>query len=425
MVEDVSEADWSPDGTNLAVVHYNNGRCRLEYPIGKVLYETAGYISYPRISPGGERIAFVEHEVRWDNRGRVAVVDLAGKKTFVSEESVGQEGLAWSATGDEIWFTAAMSAESQALYAATLSGKLRAVLRIPADIWIHDVARDGRVLLGRYKQSGTLIGLPPGETKERDLSWVDFGSLSDLSADGKTFVFEYWGEGSGRNYSCYIAKTDGSPAVKLGEGGSGALSPDGKWVVAVHFEPPEIVFLPTGAGEVRKLDKNGIEQYVVAKWLPDGKRIFFVGREAGHLNRCYVQQIDSGVPKPITPEGVTCWNVSPDGKSIIGFDKTHAGIYSVDGVEKPRPIPGLDSDEIAGWGVDGKSLYVYPSGAFSMKVSSLDITTGRKEFLRDVLPNDAAGIYTPPLIILTPDGKSYVYTVRRVLMDLYMVDGLK
>jgi serine/threonine protein kinase/Tol biopolymer transport system component len=426
MVEDVTEADWSPDGSNLAVVRYTNGRSQLEYPIGKVLYDTAGYISYPRMSPTGDRIAFVDHEVQWDNRGRVAVIDLAGKKTLLSDESIGQEGLAWSAAGDEVWFTAAITDEAQTLYAATLSGKVRAVQRIPADIWLHDIARDGRVLLGRFKQTGALIGLAPGETKERDLSWVDFGTLDDLSADGKTMVFEYWGEGSGRNYSCYLAKTDGSPAVKLGEGGGGSLSPDGKWVVAVHFEPPQIVLLPTGAGETRSLEKQGIEQYVVAKWLPDGKRVFFVGREAGHLNRCYVQAIDSGGPRPITPEGVTCQNVSPDGKSIIG--KSNAGetaIYPVDGNEKPHPIPGFNSDAIAGWSSDGKSLYVYPAGEFSMKVSRLDVVTGHREFLREVLPSDAAGIFTPPLMILTPDGKGYVYTARRVLMDVYLVEGLK
>jgi serine/threonine protein kinase len=426
MVEDVSEADWSPDGTNLAAVRYVNGRSRLEYPIGKVLYETGGYISYPRVSPNGDRIAFVDHEVQWDNRGRVAVIDLAGKKTLLSEESLGQEGLAWSATGDEIWFTAAYAgSESQTLYAVSSSGT-RMVLRIPGDLWVHDVARDGRILLGRFKQTGALIGLAPGEAKERDLSWVDFGTLDDLSADGKTMVFEYWGEGSGRNYTCYLAKTDGSPAVKLGQGGGGSLSPDGKWVAAVHFEPPQIVLLPTGAGEMRRLDKQGIEQYTAAKWLPDGKRVFFLGREAGHVNRCYVQSIDSGGPRPITPEGVICQHASPDGKSIIGINNEgETAIYSVDGIEKPRPIPGFNSDTIAGWSSDGKSLYVYPSGEFSMKVSRLDIATGHRDFLREVLPSDAAGIYTPPLIILTPDGKGYVYTARRVLMDLYLVEGLK
>ena len=428
LVEDVNEADWSPDGTKLAVVRYVNARSRLEYPIGKVLYETAGYISYPRVSPSGDRIAFIDHELQWDNRGRVAVVDMNGQKTLLSEESVGQEGLAWSATGDEVWFTAATTATNgaQPLYAATLSGKVRLVLWVPGDLLLHDVARDGRVLLARIMFGSDLIGLAPNETKERDLSWLDFGGLDDLSADGKTFTFEYWGEGSGKNYACYLGKTDGSPAVKLGDGGDTHLSPDGKWVVTVQREPPQLMLLPTGAGEVRRLEKHGIDQYNYAMWLPDGKRIVFGGREAGHQDRCYLQQIESGGPQPITPEGVNCSRVSPDGKWLIGYDAHgNAALYSVEGKEQPQPKPELESMAIAGWSADGKSLYVYPSHEFSLTLSRLDITTGHKEFLREIRLSDPAGIYTPPVILLTPDAKGYLYATRKYLMDLYLVEGLK
>jgi len=426
MVEDVLEADWSPDGSSLAVTRYVDGRTRLEYPVGKMIYETAGYISYPRISPNGNQIAFVDHENQWDNRGRVAILDSGGKKTFLSEESVGQEGLAWSSTGDEVWYTAAKASEAQVLYAATLSGKTREILRVPGDIWLHDIARDGRVLLERYKQTATLNGLAPGETKERDLTWLDFGGLDDLSADGKTFVFTYWGEGGGRNYSIYLGKTDGSPPVKLGDGGSGALSPDGKWVVAIYLEPPRVVLLPTGAGQTRQLEKYNIDQYNSVAWLRDGNRILFVGREAGHLNRCYVQQIDSGGPKAVTSEGVFCSGVSPDGKQMLGFDGHNTAIYPVDGVGTPRPIPGLgDTEAIAGWSSDGKSLFVYPLNGFAMKVSRLDVATGRRESVKEVIPSDAAGIFLAPRIIFTPDAKGYIYTTRRYLMDLYLAEGLK
>src|SRR5438874_148339 len=81
-----SDADFSPDGTKLAAVRWVNGRNQLEYPIGKVLYETAGYISHPRISPKGDRVAFMDHQVQWDNRGWVVVVDLNSKKTVLTSE---------------------------------------------------------------------------------------------------------------------------------------------------------------------------------------------------------------------------------------------------------------------------------------------------------------------------------------------------
>jgi len=426
VVENAIEADWSADGSNLAVTRYVNGRTRLEYPIGKVLYETAGYISYPRIASDGNKIAFVDHENQWDNRGRVAVIDLVGKKTFLTEESVGQEGLAWSATGDEVWFTAAQTSEAQVLYGVTLSGKAREILRVPADIFVHDVAHDGRVLLTRIKLGTEVTGLAPGDTKERDLTFLDFGFADDISKDGSTFVYQYWGETSGRNYTIYLGKTDGSAAIKLGDGGGGQLSPDGKWVLAVNREPPRLVLLPTGAGVTRQLEKYGIEQYNSVAWLPDGQRILFVGREPGHLDRCYIQQIDSGEPKPVAPEGVSCWAVSPDGKSILGFDGQNIGIYSVDGVGTPRPITQVERRErIAGWSADGKSLYVYPVGLFSTKISRLDLASGRKEVLREITLSDPAGVMETPTILITPDAKGYIYTTRRYLTDLYQAEGLK
>ena len=427
ILEDVQEADWSPDGKELAVVRYVNGRNRLEYPIGKVLYETAGYISYPRISPKGDRIAFMDHALQWDNRGRVAVVDLAGTKTTISEEYAGEEGVAWSPTGDEVWFTASTANDPNCLYAATLSGKIRLVLRVPADLTLHDVARDGHVLLTRFKQSTDLVGFTPGEAAERDISFLDMGGLDDLSGDGKNFLFSYWGQGSGTNYSIYLGKMDGSPSVRLGDGGRGKISPDGKWVAALLSQPSQIVFLPTAAGEMKRMEPHGIEQYNETAWLPDGKRIIFIGRESGHIARCYVQTIDSGGPRPITPEGVKGEFVSPDGRSLVAFDKDGLGaIYPVDRDDKPRPIPGLTvTDAIAGWSGDGQSLYVYSWENMSLKVSRLNLATGRKELLKEVLPADRAGIFTTPTMILTPDGKGYVYSLRRVLMELFLVDGLK
>jgi|ERR1051325_776050 serine/threonine protein kinase/sugar lactone lactonase YvrE len=426
VVENAMEADWSPDGSNLAVTRYVDGRTKLEYPIGKLLYETAGYISYPRISPDGNKVAFVDHENQWDNRGRVALVDLAGKKAFLTEESVGQEGLAWSATGDEVWYTAAKTTEAQVLYGVTLSGKSREILRVPGDIWLHDIARDGRLLLSRLTQGTEIVGLAPGDTKERDLSFLDFGTVDDLSRDGRTFIYEYWGATAGRNYTIYLGKTDGSPAVKLGDGGSGQLSPDGKWVLAVHREPPRLVLLPTGAGVTRQLEKYGIEQYNSVEWLPDGKRFLFVGREPGHLDRCYLQQLDAGEPKAITPEGVPCWLVSPDGTTVVGPDGPHAAIYRVDGVGYPRALPEFgERVTIAGWSSDGKSLYVYPMDGASMKISRFDIATGHREFLKEITLSDPAGVFNTPTIVMTPDAKGYVYTARRFRTDLYLAEGLK
>ena len=75
VLEHVGAATFSPDG-RLAVVRSEGGRSRLEFPIGTVLYETAGWLSSPRFSAAGDRIAFHEHPLHNDDRGWPAVVDI-------------------------------------------------------------------------------------------------------------------------------------------------------------------------------------------------------------------------------------------------------------------------------------------------------------------------------------------------------------
>jgi len=432
LVEDVQEADWSPDGAQLAVVRLVNGRDRLEYPIGKVLYETAGYISHPRFSPKGDRIAFMDHQLGQDNRGWIAVVDLSGKKTVLSGEWSGEEGLAWSANGNEVWFTANKSGEADALYAVTLAGKERLVLRVPGALMLHDIFRDGRVLLSEYDSSTTIVAELPGETKGRDLSWMDSGFLSDLAADGATILIGYEGEGAGVNYAVYARKTDGSPAVRLGDGAGGKLSPDGKWALAVLLTPPQLMMLPVGAGDPRSLPRDPIEEYAYpANWFPDGKRIVFQGREPGHDWCYYVQSIDGGPPRAITPEGTTAPSsngtfVSPDGQWIIAANaQRQLSFYPVEG-RTPQPIQNLQSeDEIIGWSSDGRSLYLARTKELPIQVYRFDLKTGRRDLLKEVMPPDLAGIHAEKRIFMTSDGKGCAYSVNRKFSELYMVEGLK
>jgi Tol biopolymer transport system component len=428
LLEDVQEADWSPDGTGLAVVRWVNGQSQLEYPVGKVLYKSAGHLNHPRISPQGDRVAFMDHPSQFNTRGWVVVVDLTGKKTVVSSEMANQEGLAWSPAGDEVWFTATKRGESDALYAVSLSGQERIVLRTTSRLMLHDISRDGRVLLTSFSNSTNLVSQPPGEIKERDLSWLDQGVLSDFSPDGKTILIDYTGEGSGTNGATYLRQTDGSPAVRLGDGIGARLSPDGKRALAVRFTPPQLVMLPTGAGEERVLERGPIEQYAWgAIWVPDGKRVVFLGREPGHDWRCYIQSIEGGPPRPITPEGTTEWMlISPDGRSLIASDaQGQRSFYPVEG-GAPQPILHLKStDAIIGWSGDGRSLYVANVNEVPIRVYRFDPSNGHKELLKEIMPADPAGIFGYHYVFLTPDGKGYAYSVSRMLSDLYVVEGLK
>lgn len=428
VLENVQGADWSPDGADLAVVHWVGGRNRLEYPVGTLLYETAGYISDIRFSPDGNMIAFHDHQLQGDNRGTIAVVDLAGTKTTLTSEFASADGLAWSPAGDEVWFTASKAGEATALFAVTLSGKQRLVATAPAHLLLRDISHDGRVLLTRDTDTSPIISRAPGEVDERNLTWLNFVRVNDLSIDGKTFTFVHSGEGSGPNYTAYLSKTDGSPPVRLGEGDARALSPDAKQVLTITYAPPQIVLLPTGAGQPRRLERYGIEQYdgSGAGWLPNGRQVVFWGREPGHNLRSYVQDIFEGPPRPITPEGLVGRAVSPDGRSVLAEDsKQHKFLCSIEGGE-PKPVPGLTPEDfIARWTTDPGAIFIYRRGEFPVRVYRVVLATGHKELVKELIPSDPAGIVVPVRVLLTPDGKGYVYAFGRQLSDLYLVDGLR
>jgi Tol biopolymer transport system component/predicted Ser/Thr protein kinase len=436
VVEQVQWADWSPDGGSLAIVRDVGGRNRLEFPVGKVLYETGGWIGHPRVSPKGDMVAFIDHPIQGDDGGSIAVVDLAGSKKILSGEWYTVQGLAWSADGQEIWFTASKSGIDRSLSAVSLAGRERLVTRMPGTLMLLDIWKDGRVLLTRASWRRELVGILSAETKERDLSWFDYSYPGDLSADGKTLLFDEEGSGGGLSYSksgglayaVYVRNTDGSPAVLLGEGAALALSPDRKWVIAQPpGSPAQLRLLPTKSGEARVLTNDNIN-HTWAHWFPDGKRIAFSGNEPGHGVRLYVLEIDSGKFKPISPEGVlaTAFFISPDSRYVAGIGPDQKGyLYPVAGGE-PEPIAGLNSGEQPiTWSSDGRSLYLYQPGELPARVFRLDVKTGQRTLWRALMPSDPAGVETIGPILLSPDATTCVYGYHRTLSDLYLVDGLK
>lgn len=426
MLENVQDADWDPVDNSLAIIRANNAHVQLEFPIGKKLYETDGYVSHVRVSPKGGRIAFMDHPLSGDSRGTVAVIDAAGQVQRLTDEFTDENGLAWAPSGEEIWFTASKSGEAASLYAVTLAGKQRVILRTPIGLRLHDISKEGDVLISGNQESTPVAGLGPGDTRERDLSWLSSVRVTDLSPDGTSFIFNESGQGSGTNYSLYLRKTDGSPAIRLGNGHGHGRSPDGKSVISILLDPPQIVLLPIGAGEAKSLERFDIEQYGYgATWLPNGKSIVFIGKEKGHALRTYVQDIAGGPPRPITPEGIIGYLVSPDGKFVVGrATDEKKGLYAVNGSES-RDIPGADNDDrVIGW-ADAQSLYVFRDRERPLRIFKLNVANGHKELQKEILPDDLAGVLGSINVLITPDAKWYVYAFTRQLSDLYLVKGLR
>jgi serine/threonine protein kinase/dipeptidyl aminopeptidase/acylaminoacyl peptidase len=423
ILEQVRAADWGPDGT-VAVVHYVNGRSRVEYPVGKVLYETGGWISHMRISPAGDRIAFMYHPAWPDDRGFVSIVDLAGNETNLTQEWEAEEGLAWSPKGDEIWFTATSSGTDRALFAVTPSGKLRGVLRIPGGLTLHDVASNGRALLSFDDDVVGMRGAHDNGS-ERELSWLGWTVTEAITPDGKSVLFSEEGEPTGSTYFVAMRSFDGSVPTVLGEGHAYGVSPDGKWASATRADAkPEITLLPIGPGQQKKVEVSDLQVAGRSGFFPDGKRLIVNGAERGHAHRTYAVDIATGKPTAITPEGVVSQVLSSDGAELAAQDLTGSiTVYSLQG--KPaRTIPSTAGMVPLEWSVDTRFLFTTIPDEVPGRVFRVNAITGRQELIRRLVPSDSGGVYSLWNIHFTPDGRTYAYSYRQTLSRLYVAEGL-
>jgi serine/threonine protein kinase/Tol biopolymer transport system component len=433
--------DFSPDGKELAVSHLVDGESRLEFPIGNVLVR--GGARSPRLSRDGRTIAF------WTQTGgfwAVAVVDSrGGTARTLSGDWLARDGTpCWSPGGGEVWFSGtepglpslgAMGFDSRpsALWAVDLSGRRRLIARVPGSLELLDVSREGRTLLGHHTESWTVRFGSAADPSERELSWLDGSMLADLSADGRTVLLNERGEGSGSVSTVYLRATDGSPAVKLGEGTGWALSPDGKWILAEKSRhsgtPAGLILLPTGAGQPRPLPGTGYADLGWGSWLPDGKSVVYSAASRSGEWRLYVQAVPDGVPRPIGPENLrmipsaSSGSVSPDGRYVVGRRLGRALLVPLDGTAPARELPGvLAGEPVVQWTRDSRRVYVCRGGQRPVEVSLVDIETGERRRWREIpIDRSAVGFQ----LRVTPDGNAWAYWNRRILSDLYLVEGLK
>ena len=294
---DVMSADWAPDG-RLAIVHAVDGANQLEFPMGTVLYKTAGSISGVRISPAGDRIAFIDHPVRHDSRGLVKLLDANRTVRSLSDEWANVGGIAWHASRDEIWFTASRDGAPKSLWAVTPSGKLRPVTQTAGTMTLRDIAPDGSALVSRDTERLEMAVVTRSDGTQRDLSWLDWSRVADVSADGRLVLFDESGLAGGPDYSVYLHRMDEDSTVRLGDGLGMGLSPDGKSVLTLSpHDRTHLHVLPLGDGKPDELPPTGLE-YQWARYFPDGKRLLALASVPGKPLRLYVQSLD-GKPMPI------------------------------------------------------------------------------------------------------------------------------
>jgi Tol biopolymer transport system component len=426
ILANASYAEWAPGGSELAVVHRTGGKDRLEYPIGKVLYETAGWIQNPRFSPDGSQIAFIDHSSSGDD-GAVAFVDRGGKKTDLAGGWATVQGLAWSPNGREIWFTAARDGIERMLYGVTPAGKLRLIRTMQGTPALLDVRKDGGALITEDDYRSSVVVFGPGEPAGKDLTWFDWSSDRALSADGKLMLFDESGEGGGPSGGVYLRPTDGAPAVRLGDGVALALSPDSAWALTRSLSNPHFVLVPVKVGQPKVFPPDGLGRTAYGVFVPDGSKFVFVANAPDRGSRIYLQDLAGGPPKAISEEGISASRlfVSPDSRWIaaVGPD-TRVHLYPLGGGAATDLPASRAADYPAGWTADGKGLYVSQQG-IPCTLDLIDVASGRRTRVRDLAGTDSGGVNTFGPARVTPDGQTALVGVGRVLSTLYQVQNLK
>ncbi len=433
VAERIYRADWSPDGTELAVIPERSaGKSRLEYPLGKVLYETSGYLAEVRVSPRGDRVALRECDV---GGCTLVLVERDGTKRTLGARFQARGDFAWRAGGEEIVADMGRTGDSGGICSITLSGRERVLLHTGFLLQLKDAHPDGRLLATRFAYQIGASALSPGAERERDLSWLENTKLADISPDGSMVLFVKGVEGNvekgiggGAQAGIYIRRSDGSPAVRLGDGWATNFAPDGKWVAALSAASPgQLSLLPTGAGAPRNVPIEGVVPSS-AMICPDGKTLVVLGTEPGRGPGAYVVPVTGGKPRLVLNEAPRPSRaISPDSKCWAVIDGEGKGlIVSLDG-GPTRTLSGVEPDDVlAQWSADGRYLYATRPQDVPAKVFRVEIATGRRGLWKELMPADPSGVNRFEWIAISPDGRSYAYSYMRILIcDLYLIEGLK
>ncbi|MGA2421853.1 MAG: protein kinase [Candidatus Acidiferrum sp.] len=429
LLENVLDADWAPNGTDLAIIDHDPKNWRLQYPIGKILLEGADWISDVRVSPDGEHLAFFRHPPNVDDRGDVLLIDRSGKTTTLSAGWESLEGLAWSPSGKEVWFSAADTGEQYCIRAVTLAAKVRTIHCGTASTRIQDVSRSGRALVVTEDPRVPMALLEHGAKEERDISWLDNSYNPRLSRDGSQILFTDQSVLAGVDYSVYLRKSGGSAPVRIGSGGFGTdISPDAKWALLILPDALDnnLQIVPTGAGQPTSLHWENFRA-IWGSWFPDSEHLLLIGH-SGETRGLFITDRHGAPPKFLS---LTARNVRPevssDGKSVlVGDPESHTGVFTI-ATSTFKPIPGmLPNESVVAWTSDPQRVFTQLQTPTGLNIYKLELTSGKRELWQAIVPKEQVGLR--PMnneIAITPDGHWMAYAYRTQLSQLYRSDTLK
>src|SRR5215471_6097163 len=413
---DVFAADWAPDGLNLAVVRTGPDGSTLEYPLGQVVFRSTGFVSDPRVSPSGDRVAFLDHPRPGDSAGRVTVVDRAGKTEIWSPLYDDAFGLAWEPNGEEVLVTGALPAELDTIWSTRRGSAPKVLYRGSGNLLISDVNREGRLLVTLRDWRQELV-VAPREGAARSVEWLDWASVSGITDDGKQVLSFESGVGASPNLLIVLQNVDQPAPTLLGVGRGLDISGDGRWALALSDNASTadgLRLMPTGAGEPRPLVIPGLSRVYAGSLFRDGKRVVFLGLRAAEGTRLFLHDIDGGQVRAISPQLGPTFHVaaSPDGRWVAANESDGTLVLFPVGEGKPDRLTELGTTHyVVGWLADG-TLLSFDRTALPAPVELFDPRTRKVSRYATLTPPDLTGAQRVIKAVVTPDGKTFAFHYR-------------